>query len=209
MFAGHYNTWRESRINGLQKYISPSFFKGKTLLELGCGYADIGIEFDKLGAKVTCSDARKEHLDIVNQRYPHLGTVLIDADNMNGLENYDIILHWGLLYHLNEIEQHLAKIAKHCHVLLLETEIADSNDPDFYIKVQEDGYDQAFNKFGIRPSPAYVEKILTQNGFKYKRIEDPVVNSQYHFYDTEITNTNTWKSRLRKFWICWKTDEPA
>jgi 2-polyprenyl-3-methyl-5-hydroxy-6-metoxy-1,4-benzoquinol methylase len=112
MFQGFYDNWRISRLNGVKKYIKPEYFKCKTLLELGCGYADIGNMFYDLGAIVTSSDARKEHLDIVKQKYPHIKTLLIDGENANIPDNYDIILHWGLLYHLNEIEIHLKNVSE-------------------------------------------------------------------------------------------------
>ena len=67
MFANHYINWRISRLNAIKKYILPEYFKSKTLLELGCGHADIGNMFHELGAIVTSSDVRKEHLDVANQ----------------------------------------------------------------------------------------------------------------------------------------------
>ena len=57
-------------MNGVLKYISPEYFQNKTLLEVGCGHADIGNMFSRLGAVVTSSDGRKEHLEIVKQKYP-------------------------------------------------------------------------------------------------------------------------------------------
>jgi hypothetical protein len=209
MFVGHYDGWRNSRMNGVKKYIKPHYFNNKTLLELGCGYADIGNIFSRLGAIVTSSDGREEHLRVVNQRYPHIRTLLIDGDNINALEKYDIIVHWGLLYHLKEIETHLEKVLQKCNVLLLETEVSDSDDKDFYIKTNEDGPDQALNNQGIRPSPNYVESILEKNGFRFKLIKDPILNSGFHCYDWEITNSNTWRHGLRRFWICWRIDSPV
>lgn len=207
MFQGHYNGWRESRMNAIMKYIPIDYFKFKKLLEVGCGYADIGNEFYKLGANVTSSDVRKEHIEIVKQRYPHINTLYIDGDIDEISYHYDVIVHWGLLYHLYEIENHLKMISCKCDVLLLETEVADSDDPNFYIKTQENGSDQAFNSVGIRPSPSYVERILTQNGFQYKLIVDPILNSDFHIYDWNVKNTNTWHHGLRRFWICWKNIE--
>ena len=191
-------------MNGLIKYISPDYFKSKTLLELGCGYADIGNIFYELGAIVTSSDARQEHLEVVKERYPHIKTLLIDGDNMNIDCEYDIILHWGLLYHLNEIESHLEKVSEKCNILLLETEISDSDDKDFYVSTEENGYDQAFHNRGIRPSQTYVENILEKNGFQYKLIKDPILNSSFHIYDWDIENTKSYRHGLRRFWICWK-----
>jgi hypothetical protein len=59
--------------------------------------------FYELGSIVTSSDIRKEHLDIVAQKYPNIKTLLFDGDNDSIQDKYDIILHWGLLYHLKEI----------------------------------------------------------------------------------------------------------
>ena len=207
MFTGHYNNWRNTRMNGVKKYISPEYFKSKTLLEVGCGHADIGNLFHGLGADVTSSDGRKEHLDIVNQKYPHIKTLLIDGDNDTIKEKYDIILHWGLLYHLKEIEAHLENVSQKCDLLLLETEVSDSDDKEFYISTNEKGYDQAFKNKGIRPSPSYIERILEKNGFQFKMIKDPILNSGYHRYDWDISNSKTWRHGLRRFWICWKNIE--
>jgi SAM-dependent methyltransferase len=204
MFSGHYDDWRVSRMNGVKKFISPDYFKSKTLLELGCGHADIGNMFYELGANVTSSDVRKEHLEVVKTKYPHINSLLIDGDNDCIQDKYDIIVHWGLLYHLNEVEMHLEKVSQKCDVLLLETEVSDSDDNQFYTLTNETGYDQAFNNQGIRPSPYYIENILEKNGFQFKLIKDPILNSGFHCYDWDISNSNTWKHGLRRFWICWK-----
>ena len=139
--------------------------------------------------------------------YPHIKTLLIDGDTDNILDKYDVIVHWGLLYHLNEIEIHLQKIAQKCNVLFLETEVADSDDNTFYIQTNEIGYDQAFNGTGIRPSPSYVEKVLEKNGFQFKLVNDSIINSDFHNYDWPVNNTKTWRHGLRRFWICWKNVE--
>lgn len=205
-FNGHYIDWQKSRLNAVNKYIKSDFFKDKTLLEMGCGHAFIGNEFSKLGAIVTGCDARKEHLDFVNQTYPHIPTFIMDCDKDNIPTKYDIIVHWGLLYHLAEIEKHIHKLSSKCDVLLLETIVVDTDDPSFYINTNEKGADQAYNNIGIRPSPTFVEKILAQNDFNYKIIMDPILNSSFHTYDWTIKNTKMWTHGMRRFWICWKNN---
>jgi hypothetical protein len=204
MFKGHYDNWRISRMKAIKKYILPEFFKSKTLLELGCGYADIGNMFYELGSNVTSSDGRKEYLNVVKQKYPHIKTLTLDCDNDIIKENYEIIVHWGLLYHLNEIEIHLENVSQKCNILLLETEVSDSDDKQFYISTIENGYDQALNNKGIRCSQYYIENILEKNGFQFKLIKDPILNSDFHCYDWGINNSNNWVHGLRRFWICWK-----
>jgi len=208
-FQGHYNDWRNSRMNGIKKFISPYYFKSKTLLELGCGHADIGNMFYELGAIVTSSDARKEHLEIVKQKYPNIKTLLIDCDNDIIKEKYDIILHWGLLYHLNDIKIHLENVSQKCDVLLLETMVSDSDDKQFIQSINEkEDYDQAYNNNkGIRPSESYVEYFLEKNGFQFKLFKDPILNSDRHCYDWVITNSKRSQDGLRRFWICWKNIE--
>ena len=99
---------------------------------------------------------------------------------------------------------HLEKVSQKCNILLLETEVSDSDDIHFYIQTNENGYDQAINNQGIRPSPHYVENILEKNGFQFTLIKDPILNSDFHCYDWDINNSKTWTHGLRRFWICWK-----
>ena len=204
MFKGHYDNWTKSRMSTIKKYIKQDFLINKNLLELGAGHGHNGNEFYKLGCKVTSTDARLEHIKNGKIKYPHINFEIIDGDKHQIDKKYDIILHWGLLYHLNEIENHLDMVCKKCDVLLLEAEVSDSDDENFYIITKESGPDQAYNNNrGIRPSPCYVEKILRNNDFKYFMIKDSIVNAHIHQYDWEIKNTKTWKNGLRRFWVCW------
>jgi hypothetical protein len=212
MFNEHYPNWTKNRVNTIKKYISIDFFKNKNLLELGAGYGHNGNEFNKIGCNVTSSEGRNEHIEIGKKLYPNLKFINLDNDKDKINKKYDIILHWGLLYHLNEIENHLKNVCECCDLLLLESEVCDSNDENFYLIQKEGGYDQALNIDGIKPSPKYVEKILKNNNFNFKMIKDPCLNSYYdkyewfHNYDWDVKNTNKSYSGLRRFWICWKND---
>jgi hypothetical protein len=73
----------------------------------------------------------------------------------------------------------------------------------------EAGFDQAFNNRGCRPSAAYVENLLTTNGFQFRRLDDPILNSDFHNYSWTVTESKEWRHGLRRFWVCWKnTDSP-
>ena len=161
-----------------------------------------------MGGIVTSSDARNEHLTIVNNKYPHIKTLLIDCDNDIIKDNYDIIIHWGLLYHLTAIETHLKNVLEKCNILLLETEVYDSSTIEDCITIDEKGYDQSFHNKGTRLSQQKIENILEKNKFQFKIIKDPILNSDFHCYDWDITNSKTFKQGLRRFWICWKLECP-
>jgi hypothetical protein len=207
MFSGHYDNWTVSRFNGLKKYINIEYFKDKTCLELGAGYGHNGNIMSQFGAKVTSSDVRTEHVNEIKKRYPHLETIQIDCDDVNlQLNEYDIVLHWGVLYHIQHLKEHLKIVLQKCNVLLLETEVCDSDNETEIKLLSENGYDQAYHGVGSRPSSAYIEKILTENGFEFKLIKDSILNSGYHIYDWELTNSKNTKNGLRRFWICWKNN---
>jgi len=210
MFKGHYDEWREARMKGINKYIDNSFFEGKSLLEVGAGFADLGNMFSEKGCTVTSSDGRGQHLSVIQERYPHLKLMFYDCDIDKLEENYDIILHWGTLYHVNNIETNLEDVANHCCYLFLETEISDTNDI-FCLKVNEEPYhlDQAAHAIGSRPSPSYVESLLNKNNFNYKMILDDIINSTCHKYNEPILETKTSRNGFRRYWICWKKDVPC
>lgn len=204
MFDHHYIGWRASRMKGVEKYVGDAFFSGKTLLEVGAGYGHNGDIFHKKGCVVTCTDARPEHVEAGKAMHPHLDFQVLDCEKDLLTHKYDILLHWGVLYHLSNIEDHFAKMAPCCDYLLLETEVCDSNDESIVLRVDEEGFDQAYHKVGSRPSQAYVEKLLEEHGFSYKRIMDPILNFDFHTYDWVIENTKKWKHGLRRYWIAWK-----
>jgi len=86
---------RDKRIKAIVNYYGKDWFKDKKILELGCGNADIGNSFYEMGAIVTSTDARDEHLKTANKKYPHIKTILFDLElpDWPFEENYDLILH--------------------------------------------------------------------------------------------------------------------
>lgn len=201
-FDCHYVDWRAKRIDAIVQHYRANFFPGKRVLELGCGYGDLGAAFAKLGADVTCADARPEHLAIVNPRYPHLKTVQADLDRRWPFDGrWDLILHLGLLYHLRDPEPSIRWVCEAAEHIVLETEVCDSLDPRLILRLQESGYDQAFNTWGCRPSTGCVETILNEQGVTYHRLADARCNSGMRIYDWTELNTGASRHGLRRMWF--------
>lgn len=208
-FQGHYNGWNESRFEGVLKYVDKEYFKGKSLYELGCGYGYNGQAFKNAGCDVTASDSRIEHIENARLLHPEIEYELFDCDNDSMAKKYDIVLHWGVLYHLNplSIESHISNVCSNCDVLFLETEVCDNDDDDnLLLTTLEKGYDQAFNGVGSRPCQRYIERLLSSNGFKYEMIKDGILNHGFHKYDWESKKTDGWYHGLRRYWICWNAN---
>lgn len=206
-FEGHYSNWRRVRIEKILNIFSREFFNNKTIVEFGCGYGDNGAEFEKLGAKVTYYEGRQQNIDDAKFKYPTREIQLLDQSLDWGIkENWDIAIHWGLLYHIDNWKGDLEKVFKCADVIFLESEVCDSDDKNFEIKVKEDSnwYDQSLINVGSRPSAAMIEEFILKNNMKFTRYDDSDLNSDYHTYDWIVTNTNTCRSGLRRFWVILK-----
>lgn len=204
-FNAHYQAWRDARVAAIRQHYGDEFFRGKSLLEVGCGYGDIGAVFTRLGARVTCSDAREEHLAVVRERWPEITTIRADLNREWPFDRYDIILHLGVLYHLEPTHDSLRRSCRACEHLVVESEVCDSSDPDAVVLAQEAGYDQAIDGTGCRPSPARVERVLQEEGMQFERVEDARCNSGFHVYDWPVQETWRATDGLRRFWFAWRT----
>jgi SAM-dependent methyltransferase len=204
--GSHYAKWREARINKLISILGKEWFKNKEILELACGFGDIGQKLETFGATVTYTDGKAEHIEKTKQRTKKQDMCfLIDQDtNWNLNKKFDLVLHWGVLYHLNNWEQDLnIAIAHSKKYICLESEVSDSDDPEFEAKVKEHWYDGAKNSVGSRPSPAKIEKVIKQNKsvISLKRYDHKDLNACYHFYDWKIGNTKKFPPGQRRFWF--------
>lgn len=208
-FEDHYPEWRAKRIDAIRDHYGTSWFAGKTMLEVGCGHADIGAAFAAMGAIVTGSDARQDHLDEARRRHPEIEAWRIaDLDREWPFDrDFDLVLHLGVLYHLADPEHALTCLLQSRGHIVLETEVSDSKDPGFVHRTVEDGYDQAFNNRGTRPSPAFVERVLTEAGRSFSRITDDRCNAGYHRYDWEVSDTGETVGGLRRMWFVDATTE--
>lgn len=206
-FSDHYEIWRIRRITAIVDYYGENWFRGKKVLELGCGYGDIGHVFITLGAEVIFTEGRTDNYDIVRKRFPNNRVYQMNCENewpFPEEEYFDLIIHMGLLYHLDNFEFSLKKCIEHTDNLILETEVCDSSDPSLILKPDENasGYDQAMFGKGSRPSGLYIENYLKEQDWSYERISDSRCNALFHSYDWKVANTNTWRDGLRRFWFC-------
>lgn len=201
---------REKRINAIINFFGKDWFSNKKILELGCGHADVGIEFYKLGSDVTSTDVREEHLKVVNEKYPQLKTILFNLESPEWPfeEKYDLIIHIGTLYHLNNYEKNLENCLNHCDYLFLESIVSDSDDENFVRYISEKGDDQSFVQIGSRASEKNIEKIIKNNNFIFHRHFSSNLNSTNNIFDWVIKNTQDCVvngCNARRSWFCENT----
>jgi SAM-dependent methyltransferase len=208
MFVEHYVEWRQKRFDRIVSKYGKEFFKDKTMLEVGCGFGDLGNMFYALGAKVICVDGREEHVKVLKKKYPHLSAYVADLNVGLGIKKFfDIILHTGVLYHLEDYVQPIIDSCLRCNHLILETEVSDSVDPHFCWHVKEPSAgDQSLTGRGVKPSPYAVERVLKEQNFVYERIFDGL-DCHFHSYDWPEENDESYEDdkqllRRRAFWFC-------
>jgi SAM-dependent methyltransferase len=208
MFDGKYFDWNQKRIKGIVDHYSYKFFYGKKLADLGCGYGDLSGTLYRLGAEITAVDVRQDHLKVVSKKFPGVKVV---RTNLEGPwpffgTKFDMILDLGLICHLATIDEHIKAVCSSTTYLVLETAVCDSDDPNKIIQVPEakEIYDLSFNGTGSRPSAAYIERLLTDCGMTFRRMDSGKLNSGDYKYDWVAKNDNSTDIHKRRFWFCVK-----
>lgn len=201
-FSGHYTDWTIKRVRRIIQHFGAGFFAGKRILDLGCGYGHVGSLFAHLGATVVYSDAREAYSEEVLKRDPSGTFVRADLDNEFPFEGqFDLILNVGVLYHLSKLDAFIERCCKATAYMVLETEVCNSSDPNLVLYTEEEGYDQAFNAKGSRPSSAYVEAQLRQQGCLVEALKDDSCNSSFHQYDWAVDESTAYDHGLRRLWF--------
>ena len=205
----HYGPWNTARIKYLEEHFGKSNFKGKTVLEVGCGHGTVGLALKSWGADVTFSDGRPEHLDTILK-----GENTVEYDLNKTTEwpfkesTYDIILHFGVLYHLENPEDSIKQMSKRCNTLILESQVLKSSKSEMVFSTETTNWDAggfATALHGKRHIPSYVivEEWLGNYGFDFQAIKSSALDKdqkevKYAWTDDTLGSVNT----PRGFWIC-------
>jgi glycosyltransferase involved in cell wall biosynthesis/SAM-dependent methyltransferase len=182
---------QEQRTHNLSKVIIDHygyvFFRGKTVLDLGCGLGQIGNALARLGATVTAVDARDKNLKSVQTNFPHIRTIKLDLDKEFpfGLFEFDIVLSLGALCHIKHYEQHLQNLCNVAEHIILETEVLDTRDQDGRIVLYEEKAidDLSFGGESSIVSSTNIQHKLSHFGATFKLINETKLNYGGYRYD--------------------------
>lgn len=204
----HYNDWRVKRIRKLESILGKEYFLGKRILEVGAGHGRIGKYLrESYGSTVDFTEGRIELVDEIRKNNPGAIVYHINHNEYWNMPNrYDLIIHWGLLYHLTNWQDDLKNSLLQLNpsgILALESEVLDNED-DTFVDINEDSTldDQSLSGPAVRSTAKRIENELTKLGFTFTRYDDPDLNSTIHVYDWIVDNTNGYGARTRRFWVC-------
>ncbi|MBN1257225.1 MAG: class I SAM-dependent methyltransferase [Planctomycetes bacterium] len=154
--------------------------ENRTVLDIGCGVGDLSDFFVEKRCTVTCVDGREENIARLRKRCPERRTAVMNVENgdLKSLGTFDIVLCYGLLYHLENPLAAMRNLAGVCNeILLLETIIADHEEPIIRMEYEPPAFSQALHGLACRPSPSFIVMALLHFGFKY--IYAPIVPPQH------------------------------
>lgn len=193
--------WNKKRVNKLLSILGDGWIAGKKVLEVGCGHGENGKALIAAGAQVLFTDGRELHLDFLKKE--GLNTFLMDQDKEWTIEGqFDLIVHWGVLYHLDNWKQDVKCALDRADLLCLETEIFDTDDPTFEQKKGEiDHYDQALNRTGTVLSGKCFENYITSLGATFVRYDEEVLDSHAMVYSWKDGSRPGFTIGQRRFWM--------
>ncbi|MGE0742050.1 MAG: class I SAM-dependent methyltransferase [Hyphomonadaceae bacterium] len=145
----------DPRIRWLNRAVK---LKGKSVLEIGCfeGIHTIGLKH--FTDSVTAIDVRPQNVVKTLTRLSWHGlsanVYQFDADRIGGdFPKYDVIFHFGVLYHMLRPVEHLINLGAHCDYLYLDTHVAADSDMLMSFAVGENVYDGVRRNEGGWSSP--------------------------------------------------------
>ncbi len=185
-----FDEWNEKRVKKIIDVLGKYWFKGKTIHDLGCAHGEVGEEFLRLGAHVEFSDLRQENLDELDKRFKELqykpiSRIINQEEKYNLSRNFDLLIHFGLLYNIKNWKQDLECALKHSNMMFLESIVIPkrgheevtlqripktSKDASMVEYVGENG------EWYLR-TPEVIEDYLTELGCKFISFDDPELNT--------------------------------
>ena len=232
-FDKSYYELRMKRITKILEIFGTDYFKGKKLLEVGGGFGDIGAFFACLGASVVSAEYRTTNRNMASVMHRNISgfkSVFCDVENdftyfrkyagSSVNSKFDLILCLGILEVISDINNIILCIMKLSDNVILDTQVCDSTDPNTML------YDNMLGGYndhpihgmqGARPSPAYIEKLFTKNGWAFDRHFTCDLNTGSFLFDWEHKNNEEiarsiqnneeiarsiqgTKKHLRRFW---------
>ena len=171
-----FDTEEAARINTARKSYLEEFLSGlvvqggvKRVLDVGCGYGYFSNYLKSTKLHVVAVDGRRENVAEAKNRYPDIDFHVYDIENPSclSLGSFDLVLCFGLLYHLENPFQAIRHLyALSDPYLLIETMIAPDRSAISLLYEESPSNNQGLNYMAWMPTESGFVKMLYQAGFE-------------------------------------------
>jgi tRNA (mo5U34)-methyltransferase len=163
---------RDASIEFLRSVISPwkSQLGLYTALDLGCGVGHYSAALKEIGFEVTGADARAQNVEEARSRHPGIGFRIVDAEDpaIVQLGKFDLVVCFGLLYHLENPLRAMRNLRGLTDKVLLLGSIVVAEDEPFLLLLDEPaGEDQSLRAVSCYPSEGAIIKMAYRAGFPH------------------------------------------
>lgn len=142
----------------------------RTAIDVGCGVGYFAALLRDLNFQVTAVDARPENVAEARQRHSGINFCVDDVEDLNSslLGTFDLVLCFGLLYHLEDPLGGLRNLrALTGKLLLLESMMVEDDQPFLLLQDEPSGEDQSLRAVSFYPSEGAIVKLAFRAGFPY------------------------------------------
>ena len=168
----HYDLLNRARGDVVRKLLGE--LKGplglQTAIDVGCGLGYFSQFLKSLGLDVTAIDGRQHNVDEAQRRNPDIRFLRFDAEDpsITSLGKFDLVLCFGLLYHLeNPFRAIRSLYAATQKILLLEGMCIPGEKPSMDLLDEGAVEDQGLNYVAFYPSETCLIKMLYRAGFPF------------------------------------------
>lgn len=141
-----------------------------TALDLGCGVGHYSAALREIGFEVTAADARAQNVEEARSRHPEIDFRIVDAEDpsISQLGKFDLVVCFGLLYHLENPLRAMRNLSGLTDkVLLLGSIVVAEDDPFLLLLDEPAGEDQSLRAVSCYPSEGAIIKMAYRAGFPH------------------------------------------
>jgi FkbM family methyltransferase len=158
---------REQTLRRIVKRLKPALSLS-TAVDVGCGVGFFSQTLAECGLYTCGFDARAENIEEARKRFPGIPfeQADVEAREISQLGQFDLVLCFGLLYHLENPLQairNLRAISKKC--LVLESMCVPEDRCSLLLRQEPTQDDQSLTEIGCYPSESSLVKMLYRAGF--------------------------------------------
>lgn len=209
----HYPWYKDHKIKRVKKIIDIfgiDWFKNKSILELGACHGELGLEFANLGADVLFTDARIENLTELLSIKPDAKIQVLNQNSYYNLHRkFDLVLHLGTLWHVENWYNDLYCAIKHSDNIILETLVLPRSGNFSMPYNNVDSVYSSINQKEQVFTEVAVESRLNELGCTFTRYDESELNTYYDdvslVYDWSVDDAILdSKVHCRRFWYIQK-----